>query len=81
MKSATREKQLDQIIDLLPTRSERKAAAKHLAFLEEQIAERQASGESTQVMRIAHDSITKLLKLSDAVRDTKVATAGNKSNS
>lgn len=68
-----KEERLRKIITLLPTHSERKAAAKHLAFLEEQIAEREAEGFSTQVMRIAHSSITSMLKLADAVRDAKVA--------
>lgn len=72
------EKELQNIVSLLPTHSERKAAAKHLAFLEDQIIEREKRGESTQVMRIARNAIAKMLKLSDAVRDAKVAMNGGK---
>jgi hypothetical protein len=71
---------LQRIVELLPTHSERKAATKHLAFLDEQIANRMENGESTQIMRISRNYIEKMIRLSDAVRDAKVAINGGAKN-
>jgi hypothetical protein len=78
MTATSSQEHLQRIVDLLPTHSERKAATKHLSFLDEQIADRTSRGESTQIMRISRDYITKMLKLSDAVRDAKVAANGGR---
>lgn len=80
MKAINKQDHLQRIIELLPTHSERKAATKHLAFLDEQIAERVERGESTQIMRISRNYIERMIKLSDAVRDAKVAINGGLEN-
>lgn len=58
----------ERISKLLPNRSQRKAIAKHMEHLSNEIEARKSKGESTQVMRIAFNALGALVELSDIVR-------------